>query len=105
MQSAYAIVLTTTATEEQAAALARELVESGLAACVQIEAIRSIYRWNSQLHDEPEWRLSIKTLADRYAALEQFIRTHHTYETPEIMRLDIADGSPEYLRWIDESLK
>jgi periplasmic divalent cation tolerance protein len=102
MDDGYAMVLTTTATEEQAAALARLVVEAGLAACVQMEAIRSLYRWKGEVHDEPEWRLAIKTTARHYAELERHIKAHHAYETPEIVRMEIAGGSSEYLRWIDE---
>jgi len=102
MESGYAMVLTTTATEAQATALARSIVEAGLGACVQIEAIRSVYRWQGEVRDEPEWRLAIKTTAQRYADLERHIRGNHSYETPEIVWVEIAGGSEEYLRWIEE---
>ena len=105
MQEGYAMVFTTTDSEESARGLARGIVEAGLAACVQIEAIRSVYRWQGAVHDEPEWRLAIKTRADKYAELEQHIRAHHTYATPEIVCVEIAGGSQEYLAWIDECTK
>jgi len=105
MQNEYVLVFTTVASEEYAAQLARGVVEARLAACVHIDAIRSIYRWKDEVHRESEWRLSIKTTAAHYAQLERFIKSHHSYETPEIVRIDIADGSQEYLRWIDECLR
>jgi periplasmic divalent cation tolerance protein len=98
----YCLVLTTLSTAQQAGTLARQIVEAGLGACVQIEAIRSIYRWQGALCDEPEQRLSIKTRADRFEALERFIRAHHSYETPEIVQLPITAGSAAYLQWLDE---
>ena len=101
---AVVMVLTTAATEEQASALARSMVESGLAACVHIQAIRSVYRWEGELFDEPEWRVAAKTTAERYEAVERHIRQRHTYETPEILRVAIDGGSAEYLRWIEESV-
>lgn len=55
MEQGYAIVLTTVASEEDAAGLARLIVEAGLAACVHIEAVRSIYRWKGEVQDESEW--------------------------------------------------
>ena len=97
----YVAVLTTVATEVQAAALARGIVEARLAACVQMEAIRSVYRWKGEVHDEPEWKLAIKTTARRCAELERHIRANHPYEMPEIVRVEIAGGSAEYLGWID----
>jgi periplasmic divalent cation tolerance protein len=105
MQNEYVLVFTTVASEEDAARLARELIEARLAACVHIDAVRSVYRWQGKLHDEPEWRLSIKTTAARYAELELFIKTRHTYETPEIVRIEIAGGSQKYLEWIGDCVE
>ena len=104
MKNEYLLVLTTTATEEDAARLAHELIDAHLAACVHIDALRSIYRWQGKVHEEPEWRMAIKTRADRYAEVENYIRSHHTYETPEIICIEIHGGSEDYLRWISESL-
>jgi periplasmic divalent cation tolerance protein len=98
------IVLTTVGSEEQASALARSLVDAKLAACVHIQPIRSVYRWKGEVLDEPEWRLAIKTTADRYDAVERHIKERHSYETPEIVRVAIDGGSAEYLRWIEENV-
>ena len=100
--SPYCIVLTTTASEAQAETLARQIVEARLGACVQIQAIRSFYRWKDALCDQPEWQLSIKTRQARFEALAQFISAHHPYETPEIVQLPISAGSSDYLRWLDD---
>jgi periplasmic divalent cation tolerance protein len=51
---------------------------------------------------EPEWRLVIKTCADRYPALEAFIRAHHPYALPQIVMLPITAGTPDYLQWVAE---
>lgn len=101
----YILVLTTTATEEQAGALARSLVDTGLVACVHIQPIRSVYRWKGEVCDEPEWRLAVKTTSDRYDAVERHIKECHSYETPEIVRVPIEGGSPEYMRWIEETVR
>jgi len=98
----YCLVLTTTATAEEAQSLARGIVEARLGACVQIQPIQSIYRWQGRLCDETEFRLSVKTLRARYAALAHFIVAHHSYETPEIVQVPITAGSAAYLQWIAE---
>jgi periplasmic divalent cation tolerance protein len=98
----YCVVLTTTATSDEAERLARGIVEARLGACVQIQPIRSIYRWQGAVCDESEFRLSIKTRQAQFVALKNFIRTHHSYETPEIVQIPIAAGSAAYLQWIDE---
>jgi periplasmic divalent cation tolerance protein len=101
----FCLVLTTLPDPEQAASLARALVSSGLAACVQIDPIRSIYRWQGQVQEEAEWRLSIKTRHSLYAPLEQWLREHHPYDTPEVVCLPIVDGSASYLHWVAESTR
>ena len=102
MGSACVMVMTTVATEQQAEELARGLVEAGLAACVQIEPIRSVYRWKGEVCAEAEFRLTAKTTEQRYTELEAHIKAHHAYETPEIVMVPIAGGSREYLAWVDE---
>jgi periplasmic divalent cation tolerance protein len=101
MDNSYVIVLTTVATEQHADALAQSIVTAKLAACVQIQPIRSVYRWKGEVCAEPEFRLTIKTIDSLYPALEQHIKANHAYETPEIVKLPIT-GSREYLAWIDE---
>ncbi|MGH8822141.1 MAG: divalent-cation tolerance protein CutA [Rhodoferax sp.] len=104
-ETPYCLVLTTVADEEQAQTLARGIVEARLGACVQIDHIRSIYRWDGQLCSEPECRLMIKTRKTRFDALAQFIRAHHPYEVPEIMQIPVSAGSADYLGWIDEGTR
>jgi periplasmic divalent cation tolerance protein len=102
MENNYVLVLTTVATDQQAGELAHSIVSAGLAACVQIQSLRSVYKWEGEIRTEPEWLLLIKTTDD--ARLEQHIKAHHSYETPEIVKLPITGGSREYLGWIDECL-
>jgi periplasmic divalent cation tolerance protein len=60
----------------------------------------SLYWWQGDLEEAREWQLTIKTIADRLAALEAYIKENHSYETPEITATEIAWGSREYLDWI-----
>lgn len=101
MNSAFCIVTTSLGTEDEAETLAAEIVEQRLAACVPVQRVRSLYRWQDTLHREPEWVLHIKTLEARYAALESFILERHSYETPEIIRMPVAGGSAGYLSWVE----
>lgn len=97
----YCIVQTTLASEAEAAALARQIVQARLGACVQLQAIRSFYVWHDRAHEEPEWLLSIKTRSALYPALQTWLLAHHPYETPEIVRVPITAGSAAYLSWVD----
>ena len=100
MDNPACIVMTSASTEDEAEALAAAIVEARLAACVQVQRVRSFYIWEDTLHREPEWVLLIKTLTARYPALEAFIRERHSYETPEIVQVPMTAGSPDYLRWL-----
>jgi periplasmic divalent cation tolerance protein len=95
------VVLTTCPNDAAAARIARELVESGLAACVnRIGAVHSTYRWQGAMHDEPEVLLVIKTLSIRYSELEMRLKSLHPYDVPEIIALPVTRTSAEYLAWL-----
>jgi periplasmic divalent cation tolerance protein len=95
------LVLTNCPDEDSANALALALVESRLAACVNIlPRLQSIYRWQGKIESAPEIPLLIKSTAAAYPALEVRIRELHPYEVPEIVALAIDRGLPEYLNWV-----
>jgi periplasmic divalent cation tolerance protein len=99
----YIQVTTTTETKEEAEKIARHLVETKLAACVQITGpITSIYRWKGKVENTQEWLCLIKTKDDLYNKVEAAIKSHHSYETPEIIAVPIVKGSKEYLIWLDD---
>ncbi len=103
MSSNAAIVLTTLGADADANALARRLVDEGLAACVNVLApMMSTYRWKGMVEQEREQQLVVKTSRARVPALEARIRELHPYELPEFLVLD-ASGSDAYLAWIEES--
>lgn len=97
------IVLTTTSTREQALDLARALVGARLAACAQISAIESVYRWHGGVEHEGEFRLLLKTTAQRYAALEAALRERHPYELPAIVAFDAAAAETAFAAWVGET--
>ena len=100
------IVLVTCGSEEEALKIANALVESRLAACVNLVApIRSIYRWEERIWDEKEWLLIIKTQKNRFEDLEKKIKSLHSYSVPEIVSVPIVEGSSSYLNWISENTK
>ena len=93
-------VITTVGSRDAAHAIARELVERGLVACAQISEIESLYRWNGSLQHDREWRLLLKTVADRYDAVEQAIRAVHPYELPAIYAVPVERAHGPYAEWV-----
>jgi periplasmic divalent cation tolerance protein len=89
----------------EARRIASHLVEERLAACVNILAgVESVYRWEGTVSKAEEVQLLIKTVRDRYPALQRRITELHSYDTPEIVAVAIADGSEKYLRWLQEQV-
>jgi uncharacterized protein involved in tolerance to divalent cations len=96
------IVQTTTASETDADAIASALVSEGLAACVQITAIRSRYVWQGEVRRDDEELLLVKTRADLWERVRARIRELHSYDTPEIVAVPLSEADPAYLAWIAE---
>ena len=90
------LVYMTAASADEAERIAGDLVESRLAACVNVMApIRSIYSWKGELCRSEEIPFIAKTDDDRFAL--------HSYETPCIVALPVARGDADFLAWITES--
>jgi periplasmic divalent cation tolerance protein len=100
------IVLNTTGSKEEAEKIARALVETRLAACVNILGpIESTYRWQRKVENSAEYLLVIKTTAKAFPRVRDAIRKLHSYELPECVELTVTDGSAEYLKWLDRNVK
>jgi periplasmic divalent cation tolerance protein len=100
------VILSTCASEAEAASLASFLVEKRLAACVHVVGpVRSFYRWQGKVESGQEALLVIKTSRGRFAELRAALAQAHSYEVPEILALPVEDGAASYLAWMDENLE
>jgi periplasmic divalent cation tolerance protein len=100
------LILVTCGNRREAKKIARRLVESKLAACVNVGSpVESIYRWKGKIKDDREYLLLIKTRRELFPIVEATVRALHSYSTPEIVAVPIVEGSQDYLAWIDESLE
>jgi periplasmic divalent cation tolerance protein len=96
------IVFVTASKEEGAVAIARVLVEERLAGCVNIVGgVRSIYRWEGNLEDDREVLMIVKTRRELFPLLEKRVKELHSYTVPEIIALPVAEGSLDYLAWLE----
>ncbi len=81
--------------------LARALVQESLAACCTlVPAVRSIYRWQGEVHEDIEVLLVIKTRAEVVPALTERVCALHPYTLPEVLVLPVLGGSAPYLDWV-----
>ena len=97
------VVLVTAPTEELGARIASRLVTDGLAACVSRFDVKSVYRWEGEIHQDDEIQLIIKTTRSALETLKKTVLEMHEYDVPEIIAIPVTDGYPPYLKWISES--
>ncbi|WP_410595002.1 divalent-cation tolerance protein CutA [Amycolatopsis sp. lyj-23] len=103
MVAEHVIVTSTTDSEASARELATQAVEARLGACAQIAGpITSVYRWDGAVRTDQEWRVEIKTTAERVPALTERLRQLHGYDLPEVIATPIVGGSAGYLAWLSE---
>ena len=100
------LVLATFPGEEAAAALARQLLAEGLVACVNIiPGVRSLYRWQGEIQDEPEVLAFMKTHRSLADELVQRVVELHPYETPAVSILSPHAVAREYGAWVTDELR
>jgi periplasmic divalent cation tolerance protein len=97
------LVLSNCGSAEEAERVARHLVDTRSAACVNIvPGIRSIYRWKGVVEDASEWTLLIKTRRPLLERIQRELRKVHSYEVPELIAVPIVGGLEAYLQWIED---
>jgi periplasmic divalent cation tolerance protein len=99
---AVAMVYMTAADEAEALRIGSRLVEARLAACVNVlGTIRSVYRWQGEVRDEPEVAFVAKTRQELVPALAAEVKRLHSYEVPCVVALSASGGLPEFLAWVE----
>jgi periplasmic divalent cation tolerance protein len=92
---------TTVASPDEAQVLARGLIDSRLAACVQVQGpVTAYYRWQGEVETGQEYRLTVKFSAARSAELKDWLLRHHPYETPQWLAVAAKDASADYANWV-----
>ena len=95
------LVLTTVPSADLGEQIGRSLVESGLAACVNVlPPMVSVYRWKGAVQRDVECQLIIKTVRARVDDVHAHVTQQHPYDLPEFLVVAIDDGNPAYLAWV-----
>ena len=98
----YSIVLATAPSREVALDLARALVDGRIAACVNLLPVTSVYRWEGEVKEDDEHLMVIKTRRTHIDDIKDLFEERHPYEVPELISIEVEDGSAEYLRWLKD---
>lgn len=105
-QDHYQVVMCTCPDQDSARAIAENLINQKLAACVNIlPGVESVYTWQGKRESAQEHLLFIKTAEHIYDEVEMTINELHPYDTPEVIAINIENGSIGYLKWISENIK
>lgn len=94
-------VIVTAGDAEALVKLTRTLVDERLAACGQnIASIRSIYRWDGAVQDDPEARVALHTKASLVPELTERVKALHSYDVPCVIALPVVGGNADYIEWV-----
>lgn len=96
------VVLTTLASQDEAYAFVRTLLERRLVACgTLLPGAKSLYRWQGKIAEEQEVVVMLKTRAARLDTLRDAFAELHPYKVPELLALPVEAGLEKYLEWIN----
>ena len=98
--TASVVVLCTAPDEATAQDLAAKVLAEKLAACAT-----SLYYWEGKLEQEYEVQMILKTTVSHQQALLECLKSHHPYQTPELLVLPVTHGDTDYLSWLNASLR
>ena len=99
--STVSVVMMTVPDEPVAVSIVGTVVEERLAACGNLlPKIRSIYRWQGEICDDTEVLVMLKTAQSRFTELKKRLIELHPYECPEVIQIEVQDGSTDYLSWV-----
>jgi periplasmic divalent cation tolerance protein len=106
MGNMFYIVLVMAKDLAEARHIGERLVEERLVACANVvPGVDSTYRWKGKVERASEALLLMKTSSEKLDRLISRVKELHSYEVPEVLALPIERGSPEYLKWLKESLE
>jgi periplasmic divalent cation tolerance protein len=100
------VILITAASDDEAARIARALVDERLAACANIlPGVRSLFFWEGKTQDEREVLMVVKTMHTLLDSIVRRVKALHSYTVPEIIALPVLGGSQDYLKWVRETVQ
>ena len=105
METEYVVVFVTTATKREAEKIANHLLNDKLIACANIVGpVTSLYAWQENVERSKEYLILMKSKRNLFNRLNEVVKTMHSYEVPEILALQVVEGSRIYLDWLASSL-
>lgn len=101
----HVVVQVTTGSREEAERIARGAVQQRLAASAQVGRLDTWYRWEGEVREAEEHLVSLFTRRERFEAIARFVDEHHDYVLPQVVAVPLCEGTPAFLRWIDDACR
>jgi periplasmic divalent cation tolerance protein len=99
--TAAVLVYATFPGREAALEAGKALIESRIAACINIlPQMTSIYRWQGEIETAEEAVMIAKLAPERVEDAVAQIEAAHPYDTPAILVIPVLAGASRYLDWI-----
>jgi periplasmic divalent cation tolerance protein len=96
-----ALVYMTAGDRQEAERVGQALIESKLAACVNIlDGMQSMFWWQGKVEQEGEIVVIAKTRDDLVPQLTEKVKSVHSYDCPCVVAVPVIDGNPDFLQWI-----
>ena len=96
----------TAGSRDEAAKIAKELVTTRLAACVNLlDNMNSFYLWQGEIQEDTEVVMIAKTTEGRIPELVEKVKSMHSYDCPCIVSLPVLGGYRPFLDWIAEEVR
>lgn len=101
----FSFVYITASSKDEAEKIAKLLLEKKLAACINIFPINSFFWWEGKIERAEEFAMIVKTKAEKFSELRDFVKSIHSYTTPCICSISVEKGLRDFLDWIDRTVE
>lgn len=101
----YSIYLLTCKDKTEARLIAKGLLDKGLAVCVKISPVESLYIWGGKMNDDSEALLIIESSAEKFEAINEFLEKNHSYEEYVLTSLNVSQTTPGVIKWLEAVLR
>jgi periplasmic divalent cation tolerance protein len=95
-----AIFYTLIGSKEEALNLSKELIEGNHAACINIFECLSVYKWEGEIQNSPEWAMIIKVASEKLEETREILIQKHPYQVPAILFNDQISALKPFANWV-----
>jgi periplasmic divalent cation tolerance protein len=98
-------IFTTLNNKKIAEKIGKELLKKRIVACYNLLPIESAYWWKGKIAQEKEVLMIFKSRKQNFEKVENYLKKHSGYETPEVVAIEPSKVSKPYLGWIHSETK